>query len=370
MKQMTANSSEKWFRVVLFLCCIIWGSRVLAVEAAVKPEPLRVYYIGCSQIGSMLVDRLYSFFEQKGIHCDYGSTGGGGKTLTELWNSPKDKKIKVVANESNCPDGKGGWEPCKDQWNDPNPKRFGLYEQAFAKNTWDAVVMAPYNSRLHDDLTAGGKFIELTLKKSPKVKFYIFSWWSLRKVAPGGTWAGPSIPIDYQKAWLLTYAAGPEATAWEAKNGWDSRDYYQKLCGHLNERYKKNAEPIKIIPAGEVIFELDKAIKAGTLPGLKALFERSPKHLPGMTKDFKPSDGVNILYADTVHFSPPPHDFPSLGAFAGSMTIFSAISGKSPVGLSGATYGLDNTKDAELIAAIQEIVWKAVKEYSGIENLK
>ena len=351
--------SIKLFLMALLLCC-------LPLSAAVFPntsEPLRVYYIGNSLTACPRLERLFNFYAQKGIPYEFGSQGSAAKTLLNHWNYKNDKKSNWVAYEANCPDGKGGWKPCVEPFKDPNPKRFGLYDKALTEHTWDVLVLQPYMSPLQDNLKASINFIELALKKSPKAKFYINATWPRK--TPGVE------TVDFEKQWLglKPYGMSPETKYWSS--AYTNREYYQKLCNSLNDKLKERIhQPILMIPGGEVLFELDRAIKAGTLPGLEALYTRSPKHLPGAKGAFKASEGVDLLYADGIHLNPLPHTFPAFGAFAVSMTMFSAVSGTSPVGLSGAVYELDDKLDAKLIAATQELVWKVVKEYSRIENLK
>jgi hypothetical protein len=69
-----------------------------------------------------------------------------------------------------------------------------------------------------------------------------------------------------------------------------------------------------------------------------------------------------VLYADAIHLNPVPHTAPMLGIFISGSTVSSAISGKSPVGMSGTDYGLNDVTDAALIQAIQETIWSVVSK--------
>lgn len=323
------------------------------------PKTLRVYHVGNSLTMSLRLERLHQLFKERGIDYQFGSQLSAAKSLQRHWNYKNEPKMKWGSWETNEPDG-SGWKPGT-QYNDPRPKRFGLYDQALAENTWDAVVLQPYGSSLRDDLEACGNFIELARKKSPDARFYIYSTWPKRKSTNASDDAGaPARNIDYAAAWTAKYTYGPDSADRVAFTNCASRDYYEKLLRHLSSKFPDLPHPISLIPGGEVLFALDEAIREEKLPELKELYERSPKHLPGMNDETTPADGANILYADAGHLNPMPHEFPTLGVFAVSMTMFSTLSGQSPVGLSGATYDLDGKKDADLIRAVQELVWKVV----------
>ena len=55
-----------------------------------------------------------------------------------------------------------------------------------------------------------------------------------------------------------------------------------------------------------------------------------------------------------------PHKASTLGIFVSGITMFTVLSGKDPVGMSGATYDLDDVPDRERMDAIQQVIWDAV----------
>ena len=112
-----------------------------------------------------------------------------------------------------------------------------------------------------------------------------------------------------------------------------------------------------MIPVGEVWYECDHRIKAGDVPGLAELHARDPALVPGWKAATGVSAGVNIFYADGIHPNPIPHLDGNVANFVNGMAIYSVLSGTSPVGLPGRIYGLDDEKDAALIAALQKGIW-------------
>lgn len=108
-----------------------------------------------------------------------------------------------------------------------------------------------------------------------------------------------------------------------------------------------------MIPTGDVLYELDKRIKAGQVPGLIQ------------------SEGVEQFYVDGFHFNPSPHLGGSVGTYVVGLTFYATLFQNDPTGLSGALYGLDDVVDAPLIAALQDVVWDVVSThpYTGIPSL-
>lgn len=54
------------------------------------------------------------------------------------------------------------------------------------------------------------------------------------------------------------------------------------------------------------------------------------------------------------------HKASTLGIFVSGTTMFTVLSGKNPVGMSGAAYDLDDVKDRERMDAIQQVIWDVV----------
>lgn len=336
------------------------GIALLALLSNAAEKKMDVYFIGNSLTASTTLDRVHSLFEQRGIDLQFGSQLSGGKSLIRHLNYKKEPKQKWIWWECNAKNG-DTYEPDKNPHHGGEPPRFGRYETGLAKHKWDAVVMQPYSSNLHDDLLAISAFIDICLKNKSTDKFYIYSTWPRRKKKKvDGKFVVSN--LDYQKAWLAEYTASPDDTS--KKSTWNcaSRSYFKKLLELLNKKYPKLSQPIKIIPAGEVLFELDKMIKADKLPGIKEIAARDKKLVPGLDADTSTKDGVNILYADAVHLNPIPHKGDTVGIFVSGSTVFTVLSGENPVGMSGKAYGLDDQKDAALIKAIQETIWKVVQK--------
>lgn len=329
--------------LTLLLCC----------AAAQAEETLNVYFIGNSLTMSMTPDRVYNLFGQRGIDLQFGSQVSGGKSLLRHMNYHEEPGQKWKSWETNIPKG-NTFTPDPEMYDDTPAPRFGLYDEALKNHKWDKVVFQIYDSSLHDDIKAISAFIDLCLTNKTCGRFYVYCPWPTRPRSPA---TREPLNIDYPAVWQSPYQASADDTSKQSKWNTPGRDYSHRLVDALNRKYSQLETPVRLIPTGEVIFALDAKIKSGGLPGIKQLAERNPAMLPGLDKDTDFKDGANVLYADPIHFNPAPHQGNTLGIFVSGSTMFAALSGQNPAGLSGKDYGLDDEKDKELIRTVQETVW-------------
>jgi hypothetical protein len=324
--------------------------------AAQEAHTLHVYHIGNSLTRSITMDRLHQLFAERGIDYQFSTQLAAGCPLNRHW-AAREKQMKTRQWETNKPAG-DTFEPGGPDW-DPNPKRFGPYWEALTKHKWDAVVFQPYRSHLKDDLPALRNFIRFALKNKAAPRFYLYQTWPNRPAANSEEKDRSKrvyADIDYQQLWKREYAHD-ETTEKPTGDAFQSRDYFAKLLTRLRTEFDV---PIRMIPVGEVWFECDRRIKAGKLPGLAQLHARDSKLVPGWKPETGTAAGVNLFYADGIHPNPIPHLDGNVANYVNGLTICSAISGKSPAGLPGSIYGLDDEKDAALIKALQETVWQVV----------
>ena len=104
---------------------------------------------------------------------------------------------------------------------------------------------------------------------------------------------------------------------------------------HLFKRVKKQADAdVRMIPAGEVVFELDKLMRAGKVPGYKTAAD---------------------LYRDKVHMN-------HVGRYIAGVTTLTTITGTNPNGLTCPPkhYGGGKDFNPALYKTIHETVWKVV----------
>ncbi len=327
--------------------------------ALLADDQLKVYHIGNSLTASLTLDRVHRLFEQMEIDYQFGAQLSGGKSLIRHMNYKQEPGQKWINWETNQA-VEGGFEP------DPNPYhgeeniRFGYYEEALSNHKWDTVVMQLYGSSLHDDVQAISHFTEICLKNKTCNNFYIYSTWPRRDKEKQPDGSIRIKDIDYPSAWKRPYEFDVTSTEKGASRNTPTREYTEKVYSEMRTRLPESVS-LQIIPAGEVLFQLDQKIKAGEIPGLQALAERNPALVPGWENGADLSRGINLLYADAIHLNPIPHKEGTLGIFVSGTTVFTALSGKNPQGMSAADYGLDDTLDAALIRAVQTVIRDTVR---------
>ncbi|MEX1119667.1 MAG: hypothetical protein WEB60_12830, partial [Terrimicrobiaceae bacterium] len=327
-------------------------------------KPLSVYFIGNSLTASTTLDRVHGLFQQRGIDLQFGSQLSGGKSLIRHLNYKKEPDQKWVAWETSRPEGETFAPDTNYHTTDPATWRFGRYDTALANHKWDVVVMQPFvGAPLHDELEAVTAFMALALKQNPDAKFYIYQVWPRRPRAAGSGQSpndGVAQDIDYPTVWDTPYAVSVDDASKAAGQNTGNRSFFLRLREEAAKKFPNLKHPIRLIPVGEVLYALDALIKADALPGLKDLVARDPAKVPGWDAGKGLTLGVNMVYADPVHFNPMPHNAGVLGNLISGTTIFTVLSGESPLGLSAGGYQFDDGKDAALVKAIQELIWKVV----------
>jgi hypothetical protein len=346
-------------------------------HAGEAEDGMTVYYLGNSLTRNVPLERLAVLFESAGFDYDYGMQLGGGHRL-ELH--------LVMRNHGNAP-GEG-------TYNTREP--YGYYPDAFQNQTFDAVVLQPYKDELdkeHETMKRWPYHDSGTLQAAD----------ALIDQARGVTEEGEGRwdlenPVDHQAAKnFFIYATWPPAgEALEAggfSEFWQkpyeggvafNRDFFAQLIEKLNERQDDLETPVRLIPTGHVLAALDTRIREGNLPGIAEFYEHNQPYYmksrrnnkgsaPFDPEEFQPEAGVLNFYADGIHMNDQPHngkDSGAIGSYVSALTIYSTLTGRSPVGLTAEPYEqFDAARDQELIRALQQTVWDVVREnpHTGVE---
>jgi hypothetical protein len=195
---------------------------------------------------------------------------------------------------------------------------FGRYEQALAQYEWDVVTLQPF-SMYSKEIEHARKFIELAIRKSPKVQFFIYAQWMTRTCG------------DFDLYWLKTEL---QRDKW----GCGFKAHYEMLVRELRRDMPK-VKPPRLIPAGHAMYLLNQKIKAGLVPGYGSIFD---------------------VYDDGIHLN-------NVGAYIAGCSFFATTYGETPVGLpvvAGYAREPGNIHHAELgpelARIIQETVWETV----------
>jgi hypothetical protein len=102
-----------------------------------------------------------------------------------------------------------------------------------------------------------------------------------------------------------------------------------RLTLALRRAYPPPAKPVLLVPAGDVLLELDRRMKAGKVPGYR---------------------DIGQVYADGIHLK-------DVGSYIVGCTFYATLYRDNPVGLPSAPY---KVHDARLARLIQEAAWDVV----------
>lgn len=344
---------------------------LILISIATHAEELTVYHFGNSLTRNLPLDRLKALFADAGTTYKYGQQLGPGYRL----------EMHLINAKPGTPIAKIG------RYNLVEP--YSQYSDAFKNFTFDAVVLQPFAMPLDldaklekapgftlGDLQAASALIDYARGKTtpgegrwdlenPNTnhvaceKFFIYATW------PGAESVKKHEPPTFSAFYGQPYKEGKVSCA----------DFYTQLVDGLNKRYPDLPVPVRMIPAGEVFAALDIKIREGKLPGIAECYARNqpyfvkarrnnPKPSSFDPDSFDPEAGVLNFYADGVHLNDQPHngeDSGTIGSYVAALTVFAALSGKSPVGLTAAPYEqFDSKADAELIKSLQQTVWSVV----------
>ncbi len=274
--------------------------------------PRTVYMIGNSFTHNAEPYSLPALAEQKSDSLTVGAHIKSGSPVHNIWGRPD------VAREVN-PD-------------------FGTYRAALPNHPWDAVTLQPFykkpfegfpQSTMQSDIDSILKFIELARENpaNQKTKFYIFESWPF-------LWTGR----PFQQVWDAT--TQDELTA----PTMHTRDYYE----HLVKRLKKKTDAeIHSIPVSEVLYELDKKMQAGEVPGI---------------------NGIGEIMADKLHLD---H---GLGHYIASVTVYATLFGRNPAGLVKPEGHYDAEREGlftpQILNVLHDVIWTVVSShaYTGVAN--
>jgi hypothetical protein len=257
------------------------------------------YHIG----NSLTVDALgYEYLaSQAGLPLSYGQHIRGGKSLPAI-----------------------AAEPFVNDVSDPTYSNFGTALDGF---TWDSVTLQPfYNGTLGQDEATINAMITQTRNRpaNANTAFYIYAAW------PGRPNTG-----TFADNWLLP------STNDDTQGTILSRDYFDKLITRVRASQPAGSEPIRMIPVGEVVYELEKKILNDEIPGLTSAAD---------------------LYRDDVHFN-------NVGHYIAAETFFAVLFKTDPRGASLPALGFGAIEDwpeitPAMASSIQDTVWDVVTHNS------
>lgn len=231
-------------------------------------------------------------------------------------------------------------QPLFSIWNDPNGvgengvddtvDPYGKYLNALPNFEWDRVVLQPHfsgGSTLGSDKSSIQSFIDLTHQNQANsdTDFYIYQTWPRQQIWPYlSEWAAPVVNVNSSSTEMR-------------------REYFDHLMGWVEQTYKFSGTRVRMIPAGEVFYELAKLIDSGSLQGV-------------VLEDF---------WRDEIHMDL------DLGRYVAATTIFATMFGTDPRGMSPPSAFFDpNAFQIGLVETINETIWSVVtsSRYTGLAD--
>jgi hypothetical protein len=259
-----------------------------------EEQTLRVYFVGNSVTDTINYGALADLAKSRGHKQIWGRHMIPGAPLQWIWDHPQD-----------------GFQE----------QPFGYYPTALPKFPWDVLSLQPFDRHLEGpdgDLVMAKKYIDLALPKSPELQVYVYARWPRQG------------KDDFDTMWLKKYTGG-----WDGTN--ETKDYFERLTMELRKTCPNLKKPVLMVPVGHVMYELNRRMQAGEVPGYSHIKE---------------------VFSDDIHLN-------QVGSYIVGCTFFATLYGENPKGLSGEPYKVTDTKLAEII---QETVWSVVSkhELSGV----
>lgn len=260
-------------------------------------QQIRTYFIGNSVTDTINQTGLDAIAESQGNDLEWGRHMIPGAALSWIWEHPDNGFQK---------------EP------------YGYYPTALANYQWNALSLQPfdrpiqwnYEGEEQGDLKVASDFINLAKQKSPDLQVYIYQRWP-RKNTPNPT------AEDWNNQWLATYDNDSSFSNNE------SRSYFDRLTTKIRDAFPDLKAP-KIVPVGEVFYELNNEMRSGQIPGYSSIWD---------------------LYVDHIHLN-------NVGSYIVGSTYYATLYQSNPASVPVPTaYG---TIDPQLAQTLGQTVWDVV----------
>lgn len=260
-------------------------------------------------------------------------------------------------------------------WNEEVAKYQGL-----TNSGWDVLVLQTYGRMFYDSqypgthsyawgsVTNAVNFIQLALQNNPDIQVYIYSHWPQPedhwRYEQYLDWVNPETGVLYTKEEAADERVAARAAfdfvgEWEVLyTNWTaystrSRDYYEKLIQELERQNLSLTKPIRMIPAGDVMYALHQKMQNGDLSGYTNIVQ---------------------VYQDV------PHLRPGIGRLIMAATWYAALFQESPENLDYTAYNCSDTNDVVSVygsldapyyidispayaSLVQSTAWEVVKSH-------
>jgi len=239
-------------------------------------------------------DRLIAFMEGRGIRYVPGWHVSWGASLPSIWNN---RYEPAVGNA-------------------------GPAAKALVDYYWDVLTLQLWGSDEAGDVEASRNLIDLAIAKNPEIRVYLVETWVEKNDK-----LDPDFSTQWNREWKPGQKFGIPPIHCAA--------YAKAVFERLQKATSDLRHPVRLIPVGTVLYELDKRMRAGEVPG----FTR-----------------VEDLYNDKVHLK-------ETGNYVALETFYTVITGQNPKGQPRTDMFPAVTDDFSAI--VQDTVWKVVTSTPG-----
>jgi hypothetical protein len=263
--------------------------------AGAAEDVLRAYRIGNSLTWDSQPKAIEALAAQRGLQHVEAYHINCGKSLERIWTHPDEICVPAV-------------EP------------FGTFGKALPGFDWHAVTFQPHpgaGSTLATDTARIVDFIDKTrsANRNANTVFYIYAPW------PGQRHG------SYHEVWMQDTPDADDTPTLQ------TRAYFDHLIRRVRARTDAD---VRMIPAGHVLYELDRRMRAGQIAGYRSAAD---------------------LYRDVVHLN-------HVGRFTAGVTTLATLYGQDPKGLEcpPGHYGGGKDFTPAIYAAIHDAVWTVLTD--------
>lgn len=330
---------------LLAVTCLVVATLAAPGRANEQPIRMRTFYFGNSLTAGTAPDFHGDLAKARGDTWENGFFGIAGGRLQQYVDL-----LFPRYPEADLPAPKKG---------DRAAENALRARQAIESGTWDAVVIQPHQAHLTGvanylkppreagDIAEGGKLVEWARKHQPKAQIYLYQTWAVP--APiGDDQENPDFEkFDYETSWLRPYANPAPDGDPNPKYVMRTQDYHKRLLAALNKNHAAalRGQPIRVIPTGDVMLELDRRLKAGkfvnadgkpfTLTRRTVVVDNEKdKNLVDIRTERIPFDDIGVFYQDFQHQNP------GLPRYFDAAVFYATLFGRMPVGLDYAKYNV------------------------------
>lgn len=244
-------------------------------------------------------ERILAFMEGRGVKYIPGWHISWGASLPSIWNN---RFQPAVGNA-------------------------GSAGKALVDHTWDVLTLQLWGADVEGDVASSTNFIAMGVAKNPNLQVYLVETWVHKEKT-----LTPDFPTQWNRGWKVDQKYGIPPIHCKA--------YSSLVFRRLQKATAGLRHPVRLIPIGSVLYELDKRMRAGEVHG----FTR-----------------VEELYQDEVHLA-------EAGNYVALETFYTVILGKNPAGRPRTD--LFPTVTDAFAAVVQDTIWKVVTSMpeTGISN--